>query len=218
MQEVKQIYTEWFSEAFKALDVTPSEVAKKIGVENAKLYNIVNGRFKPGYETIQQILTAYPRLNANWLMKGQKPILHESGAQIVGVPMGGMVRVPLFDATTDYDNSRQTTMNILNEEKDLRDYVVIQLTDDSMGPRYVRGMKLLARPILQQDWDYVNSMLVVVLYRTTFVMRRVKENELPTRNYLTLHADAPDAGFVHVKRDDLRSIWEVVDIVGGGIK
>lgn len=212
-------HIEWFKQAFDALDVNPSEVAKKIGVVNTKLYNILNGVAKPGYDTIQQILTAYPRLNANWLLKGQKPILHHSGVEIVGVPLSGMARIPLIDATDNYtDTTKPPTMNLLNDERDLKDCVVIRLTDNSMSPRYTKGTRLLARPIPMQDWDYVNSKLCVALYRTMFVMRRIKENELPSKNFLTLYADSPDAGFVIVKRDDLRSIWEVLEIVGGGVE
>lgn len=211
-------FPELFRLAFEALGENGSEVAKKIGTENSKVYNILNGKFKPGYDTVSAILKAYPRLNAAWLMKGQKPILHESGVQIVGVPVGGMARVPLFESTTNYDSTQQATMDLLNDERDLRDCVVIRLTDNSMAPRYVKGTRLLAKPIPQQDWDYVNSKLCVILYRTTLVMRRIKENDLTGRGYLTLYADSPDSGYVAVKREDLRSIWEVLEIVGGGVE
>lgn len=218
-EETSQIapYAVWLQQAFEALEVTPYDVGKKVEESPQKFYKILRGEARPSFDTIQQLMKAYPRLNANWLIHGQKPILHESGAVIVGVPASGMARIPLIDATDNYTTNQQTTMNFLNDERDLRDCVIIRLTDNSMAPRYMKGTRLLARPIPQQDWDYVNSKLCVVLYRTTFVMRRIKENELPSKNFLTLYADSPEAGFVIVKRDDLRSIWEVLEIVGGGV-
>jgi hypothetical protein len=211
-------YAVWFRKALDALEINANDVSKKTGDNNLKYYNILNGKVRPSFDTIQQVLNAYPRLNANWLMKGQKPILHESGVQIIGIPVKDLARLPMIDTTENYEQAQQHTVDLLNDERDLRDHVVIQLTDNSMAPRFTKGTKLLARPIPQQDWDYVNSKLCIVLYRTVFVMRRIKENELPSKNYLTLYADSPDAGFVIVKRDDLRSIWEVLEIIGGGIE
>lgn len=215
--QVESDFANWFKQAFDALEVTPNEVAIKIGESNAKLYYIVGGKSRPGYETIRQILTAYPRLNANWLLKGQKPILHESGGQIISIPVGGMLRVPLFLTGNNHDTTLETTINLLNDDRDFSDYAVVQLTDNNMEPRYGKGMKLLARPIPQQEWEYINSGLFVVLYRTTLTVRRIKENELLTRDYLALYTDSPDAGFVYIKRDDLKRIWKVMEIVGGEI-
>jgi repressor LexA len=211
-------FSRWFADAFTALEVNPSEVAKKIGINNAKLYNILNGKFRPGYETVQQILIAYPRLNANWLLKGQLPILHNSGAEIVGVANSKkLVTLPFLMPTNNFDfmPTNYTYSVLANDDvQSLSDCVVVKLTDSSMAPRYSLGMRLLARPVKIDDWDYVNSALVLVLYRTTLVVRRIKENELPTKNLITLHADNSDSGFVIVKRDELKSIWQIIDIVG----
>ncbi len=211
-------YADWLKQAFDALEVTPVDVGKKVGESPQKYYKVLRGEARPSFDTIQQLLSAYPRLNANWLLKGQKPILHESGVLIVGVPASGVTRLPLHETTNSYNETPAETMSLLNNDIDLRNCVVARLTDDAMGPRYVKGMRLLARVVPQQDWEYTNSGLFLVLYKSTFVMRRIKENELISKDYLTLYADSPDAGFVTVKRDDLRSIWEVLEIVSGGVK
>jgi repressor LexA len=211
-------FSKWFADAFAALDVNPAEVAKKIGINNAKLYNILSGKFRPGYETVQQILNAYPRLNANWLLKGQLPILHNSGAEIVGVASNQkLLTLPLLFPTSHFDSMSVTdTYSVLANDptQSFSDCVVVKLTDSSMSPRYPPGMRLLARPVKTADWDHINSTLTLVLYRTTLVVRRIKENELPTKNLITLHADNSDSGFVIVKREDLRSLWQIIDIVG----
>lgn len=216
MEELSD-HPQWFQEAFKALDVTPSEVARKLGVENAKIYNIVNGKFKPNFTTIQQVLAAYPRLNANYLLKGQKPILESSGAEIVGAPANSnTLTLPLVVPTDNYANTNPETFTILVQDQEFSysECVVVRITDSSMLPRYPVGMKLLACPVPVADWDYLNSSLVLVLYRSMLVVRRVKENELVSKQVLTLYADSEDSGFVTVRRDDLRSIWRIINIVG----
>lgn len=220
MESDKKNYNQLFIDAFSALDVTASEVASKIGVANMKIYNIINGKFRPGYETVQQILAAYPRLNANWLLKGQLPILHSSNAQIVD---SGLNFVSLrFLVTTDnfLDTMSQEYRILIPNGVDAQAYsdtVVINITDDSMLPRLPAETKLLARPVAVNDWEYTSGGLYAVLYRTNFVVRRIKGNDLPTQHMLMLHADNETYGYVHVKRDDIKSIWKVLEIVGGGI-
>jgi repressor LexA len=221
--QTEHSFSTWFTEAFKMLDVTPSEVATRIGIPNAKIYNIVNGKFRPGYETIQQILEAYPRLNANYLMKGQLPILHISGAEIVTYGSIESLKLPLFLAPNFNPSSMNVTETypVLTNGKpvdQLLNNVVIRLTDNSMSPRFVADTYLQATPVPAADWEYLNSVYVAVLYRNTFVVRRIRENELLTRNYLTLYAESADSGFVHVKREDLQSIWRIVSIVSGGVE
>lgn len=214
---IESTYSEWFSQAFKALDVTPNEVAIKLGVNNVKLYTIVNGKSKPGYETIQQILNAYPRLNANWLLKGQKPILHESSAVIEGTKsVSSELKLPLYEAGNGYSGHQETySLPVLaDQEASYSSAVIVRLTDNSMLPKYPVGMRLLAKPVPTSEWEYINSMIVMVLYRSTLVVRRIKENDLISKNYLTLYADSDEAGYVLVRRDDIKSIWQVVDIVG----
>lgn len=213
--------SQWFIDAFHALDVKPSEVARELGIENSKIYNIVNGKFKPGYETVRQILNAYPRLNANWLLKGQLPILHKSGAIIEGSGNKGSaseVTLPLYEAGNGYNGHQETyTLPIFEDRTEsYSSAVVVRLTDNSMLPKYPVGMRLLAKPVAMTEWEYLNSKLVMVLYRTTLVVRRVKENELISKNYLTLYADSEEAGFVLIRREDLKSIWEIIDILGRG--
>ncbi|OIN57278.1 hypothetical protein [Arsenicibacter rosenii] len=58
---------------------------------------------------------------------------------------------------------------------------------------------------------------MVVSYRSTLVVRRIKENDLPSRGYLTLYADSPDTGYMHVMGEDLKSIWRAIEIISGEI-
>ncbi|MBO0951048.1 XRE family transcriptional regulator [Fibrella forsythiae] len=209
---------ERFKILFSELGVNANEVAVKLGESNGKFYNILTGKAEPSFKTIQQLTEHYPLINADYIIRGQLPVLHKSGAVIEGGggSARGKIELPLFEAGTGYAGQQDTyTLPVL--EKSAGSYssaVVIRLTDNSMQPRYPVGMRLLARPVPVADWDYLNSALVMVLYRSTLVVRRIKENELVLKDLLTLYADNDDSGFVTVKREDLKSIWQVVDIVG----
>lgn len=213
-------YSHLFSEAFKALDVNPNEVSRKAGVASLKIYNIINGKFKPGYDTIQQILAAYPRINANWLLKGQKPILHTSSAHIVDSGLN-FVSLRLVPTTANFDDNMNLMHSVLIpngvDATVYSDSVVVSISDNSMTPKLPIHTKMLARPIPFSKWDYTGGGLYAILYGSDFVVRRIKGNDLPTKNFLTIYADNEEFGYLHIKRDDLKSIWKIVEIVGGGI-
>lgn len=213
-----ETFAERYRKLLEALGLNANEFANEVGFHNTKSYKFLKGESDPSYRTIQEILAKFPQINANYLVKGQLPILHRSGVEIVGAghTKVSQVSLPLLEPTTDFHSSNGNYDLIVTESSDYNDAVVIRVTDNSMTPRYVPGMRLVARPVPVDDWEYLNSSLVLVLYRNVLVLRRIKENELVTRNYLTLYADSDTAGFVHVKREDLRSIWKVFDIIGAG--
>ncbi len=52
--------------------LNPNQFAKELGYERPeKIYGILNKKFKPSFETLMDIITQYPQVNANWLLKGE---------------------------------------------------------------------------------------------------------------------------------------------------
>ena len=47
-----------------------SRLADSIGVNRATISHILSGRNKPSIDFLQKLLSAYPNLNANWLITG----------------------------------------------------------------------------------------------------------------------------------------------------
>jgi transcriptional regulator with XRE-family HTH domain len=47
-----------------------SQLADNIGVNRATISHILSGRNKPSIDFLQKLLSAYPNLNANWLIAG----------------------------------------------------------------------------------------------------------------------------------------------------
>lgn len=55
-----------------ALGISVLEFARQLGEHRGeKVYNILHGRMKPRYDTLEKILMVYPQLNADWLLRGE---------------------------------------------------------------------------------------------------------------------------------------------------
>jgi len=48
----------------------PSALADAIGVNRATISHILSGRNKPSIDFLEKLLSAYPNINANWLISG----------------------------------------------------------------------------------------------------------------------------------------------------
>ena len=48
----------------------PSVFADNIGVNRATISHVLSGRNKPSIDFLEKLLSAYPKLNANWLISG----------------------------------------------------------------------------------------------------------------------------------------------------
>jgi hypothetical protein len=54
------------------LKLNPNQFAKELGYERPeKIYGILNKKFKPSFDTLMDIVTHYPQVNANWLLRGE---------------------------------------------------------------------------------------------------------------------------------------------------
>ena len=51
-------------------DLKSSGLAGIIGVNRSTISHILSGRNKPSIDFLQKLLSAYPNLNANWLITG----------------------------------------------------------------------------------------------------------------------------------------------------
>jgi repressor LexA len=210
-----------FSDRFKALldklEMKANEFAEEIGSNNVKVYKMLKGETTPNYGTIVEILERFPTINANYLFKGQLPMFQEADSNtMVSGQEDKSVFLSVLEPTNDFKGEVEKVWIDSDLDMDCANLTMVRVTDSTMAPRYVIGMKLLACPVDKEEWEYLNSTLVLVLYRKVLALRRIRENELLVRGYLTLYADAENAGFVHVKREDLKSIWRVVDIIGRG--
>ncbi len=227
MEEVATVtIRERLATVLKELGITPYQLAKAGGDNPTKIYNILNGKARPSYDTLESLLEQYPQINLNWLVSG----------------VGGMFKGEAGDSTATGGGALPFTqypfVSIKGQAAFVKGYAgdcgyvgldgypvystegaeyphaaVLEVEGSSMSPRLMHGAKVLAVCIDKDDWCYQSSGIYAVMYRDYFVIRRIKDNDLLTRNMLTLHSDNPEAGSMPVPAKDIRGVWKVVKVV-----
>jgi phage repressor protein C with HTH and peptisase S24 domain len=210
----------------KELGITPYQLAKAGGDNPTKIYNILNGKARPSYDTLESLLEQYPQINLNWLVSGVGEMFNGDSSDHaadsgVAEPFtrhpfvsikGQAPFVKGYAGDCNYDGLNEYPV-YLGEGTGYPRAAVMEVEGNSMSPRLVHGTKVLAICIDKDDWCYQASGIYAVMYRDYFVIRRIKDNDLLTRNMLTLHSDNPEAGSMPVPAKDIRGIWKVVKVV-----
>lgn len=210
---------------FDALGITIYQIAKELGENPSKFYNILNGRAKPSYDTIMSLLACYPQISADFLIRGTLPVLNSPEANARLMPVDDDMREIPFVPVKFYATFVESYSDTLNPTdmasfrvrkplmKSYKNPVVLEISGSSMSPQLTDGAKVLAVPVGENDWEYQSGGVYAVMYRDYFVVKRIRDNELLTRKYLTLHSDNPNGGNVTVPLSDIRGLWKIVAIV-----
>jgi len=216
---------ERLKQVFDALGITIYQIAKELGENPSKFYNILNGRAKPSYDTIMSLLTCYPQISADYLIRGMLPILNtpETNAAVTAADEETMevpfVPVRFYASFVESygEGTGATDMEPFRIRKTVtkahKHAVVLEISGNSMSPQLAHGAKVLAVPVGENDWVYQSGGVYAVMYRDYFVVKRIRDNELLTRKFLTLHSDNPNGGNVTVSLQDIRGLWKIVMIV-----
>lgn len=213
---------------FDALNLSIYQVAKDLGENSSKFYNILSGRAKPSYDTVMSLLGQYPQIRADFLLRGTLPVLTTEPETVTNGQLvladDDIIELPFVpikfyasfieNITEGVQPHAMETYRVRKPvERMPRQPVVIEISGNSMSPQLVNGAKVMAVEVDSTDWEYQSGGVYAVIYRDYFVVKRIKENELLTRKVLTLHSDHPNGGTVTVALGDLRGIWKVVSIV-----
>jgi repressor LexA len=214
----------------KQLDITPYQLAKELGEKPTKLYNILNAKAKPSYETLNSILEQYPQINMNWLFRGEGDMLMRSNAKridnetlkfmdypFVPIRFYGSFIGQYTDSFQDVSSMDTYRVFLSPGENVQKNAVIAEVEGNSMSPRIPHGTKILITPIAPADWEYSSSGIYAVMFKDFFVVKRIKDNELLTKSILMLHSDNTEAGSMLIHGKDLRAMWKVVKIVDAPI-
>lgn len=55
----------------KSGNLSASDFANKIDVKRSNLSHVLSGRNKPSLDFLEKVITAYPNVNASWLITGE---------------------------------------------------------------------------------------------------------------------------------------------------
>ncbi|RRA98784.1 LexA family transcriptional regulator [Larkinella rosea] len=217
-------------QVFDALEISIYQAAKDLGENSSKFYNILNGRAKPSYDTIMRLLEQYPQVRADFLLRGQKPVLDEpeQNGRIIELEVRYM-DLP-FVPTRFYASFIETYIEGISMAQmetyrvpvhmvgSHKEPVVIEVSGNSMTPQLANGAKVLAILVDPNNWEYQSGGIYAVIYRDFFVVKRIKDNELLTKQRLTLHSDNPNGGSVTVPLKDIRGIWKIVRVIDSPVE
>lgn len=71
----KTSFTDRINHLMTFYELNSNEMAKQVGGSRTKIYNAINGKTTPGFETLEAILETFPDVSAEWLMRGQGEML-----------------------------------------------------------------------------------------------------------------------------------------------
>ena len=52
-------------------NISPARFAEELGIQRSGISHLLSGRNKPSFEFLQKMMSAYPDLNAEWLILGK---------------------------------------------------------------------------------------------------------------------------------------------------
>jgi transcriptional regulator with XRE-family HTH domain len=79
----------------------PGEFAEQIGINRSAMSHIMNKRNNPSLDVINRILSRYPYINSDWLLRGEGEMLKiDSPVKPTPIPYAYSKNNPLFGAKT----------------------------------------------------------------------------------------------------------------------
>ncbi len=103
--------------------------------------------------------------------------------------------------------------------RDFRGQIIVEINGDNMEPRLCMGDRVRCRPVPVEDWPFLPAGVYAVSFSHYFVVKRIKNNDLQSRQVLTLHADNPQTGgSLDVPIQQLHHLWQVVEMVSGWVR
>ena len=85
-------------------NLSPAQLADRLGVQRSGISHILSGRNKPSFELLQRVVQSFPEISAEWLITGNgKPLKEQNLAAASGAASGAA-----SSATSSAANSRSS--------------------------------------------------------------------------------------------------------------
>ncbi len=214
------------------------QLAKNMGYEGPqKLYKLVQNKSKPGYETLMDILENYPELRAEWLMRGEAPMIRtdqapeapKTGNNYPGIPYAVTVNEKGEEQVSIVSTKAQAGYLIARDvEETLGELDTIrvpgyrgksvrafEVAGDSMQPTISPGDLVIASFTERMDLIQPKHVYVVVTHDRLMVKRLrgpVKKNEP-----IELLSDNRFYDPFFLPQKDLKELWQVNALLTGSI-
>ena len=89
-------------------NLSPAQLADRLGVQRSGISHILSGRNKPSFELLQRVVQSFPEISAEWLITGNgKPLKEQNQAAASGATSGAASGAT-SGATSSAANSRSS--------------------------------------------------------------------------------------------------------------
>ena len=201
-----------------AMGATPPNVSSALKGDGKVLTDKFLLRFNAAYDNL---------FDKNWLLTGDGEMLHnaeESNARILGgVYTAGendesvlMVDYIPVSATATFIE-KYPLVPFGNESAEAASLRIFEVDGDSMYPTIPSGALILVKEIPEKSWHYAEG-VVVAVYDTFVVVKRIVKNDLLLNNTLILGSDNKDYGQMVVQQADLRALFKAKRIISSAIR
>ena len=93
-------------------NLSPAQLADRLGVQRSGISHILSGRNKPSFELLQRVVQSFPEISAEWLITGNgKPLKEQNQAAASGAASGATSSAAsgaASSATSSAANSRSS--------------------------------------------------------------------------------------------------------------
>lgn len=209
------------------MGMNPKQFADYLKINPSNYYQMESGNRPIGKHKSKELISLL-NLNPIWWETGQGTMfaptdqvdlkmIDEDDYEPVILPyypvrvQGGIGE--MSDPESNYGEAEKIKVFVRRGENYERN-VVFEVDGDSMYPKYSRGTKIRCRIVNPADWEYMSSGVYAISYASSFVVKRIKDNELLSEGRLTLHSDNPHVGgTTPVPADQIHHIWRVLRII-----
>ncbi len=214
------------------------QLAKNLGYEGPqKLYKLVQNKSKPGYETLMDILENYPELRAEWLMRGEAPMIRmDQGPEAAkaadaypGMPYAVTVDDQGDEVISIVSKKAEAGYILARDGEDGMEELetiripgyrgktvrAFEVAGDSMQPTISQGDLVIASFTERLDLIQPKHVYVVVTHDRLMVKRLrgpVKKNEP-----IELISDNRFYDSFFLPQKDLKELWQVNALLTGSI-
>lgn len=141
--------------------LTQLELANKIGRRQTNISDIMTGRRSVPKGLISEIVEAFPNIDKDWLLFGEKTMYEGESAEAITLSDNTRPRLPKTFAEGNIEHFLQTKRDQCQEKEIVTQFAdyefTIILKNDRMSPKYQRGDELAFRKSSIVEWgnDYL---------------------------------------------------------------
>ncbi len=73
---------ERFQEIIKAYGLNANSFAKKLGISQSTIRNVLGKQSKPGYDLLNNVVRTFPALSCEWLLTGEGEMMNNNNYRV----------------------------------------------------------------------------------------------------------------------------------------